>query len=46
MEELDVLELVTLLPQRLLRAVLLPWKYFNYSEKAMERRGDICILRK
>ncbi|HZG50657.1 MAG TPA: hypothetical protein VEZ40_00855, partial [Pyrinomonadaceae bacterium] len=26
-----------------------PWKYFNYSEKsmeAMERRGDICILRK
>jgi transposase len=26
-----------------------PWKYFDYSEKsmeAMERRGDICILRK
>ena len=26
-----------------------PWKYFNYSDKsmeAMERRGDICILRK
>ena len=26
-----------------------PWRYFNYSEKsmeAMERRGDICILRK
>jgi transposase len=26
-----------------------PWRYFDYSEKsmeAMERRGDICILRK
>ena len=26
-----------------------PWKYFDYSEKsmeAMEKRGDICILRK
>lgn len=26
-----------------------PWRYFDYSDKsmeAMERRGDICILRK